>query len=119
MQGVAIPTVYVPEIGVADADRVLQDGRENRLKIARRTADNSEHVRRRRLLLQSLCEVRGAPAQFVEQPRTLDGDDGLRREVGDEFDLLVIERTNLLPEDTDDSDQFVVLNDRHAERGSN
>ena len=41
-------------------------------------------------------EVSSALAQFVEQPRVLDGDDGLRGEVLDEFDLLVGEGTNFL-----------------------
>ena len=45
--------------------------------------------RGRRLLLQRLGEIVGALAQFVEQPRVLDGDDRLRGEVRDQFDLLV------------------------------
>ena len=40
-------------------------------------------------------------AQFVEQPRVLDGDDGLRGEVRDQRDLLVGERLNFLPEYND------------------
>ena len=35
-------------------------------------------------------------AQFVEQPRVLDGDDRLGGEVLDQFDLLVGERANFL-----------------------
>ena len=36
-----------------------------------------QHFRRRRLLLQRLSQIVSALAQFVEQPRVLDGDDGL------------------------------------------
>ena len=41
------------------------------------------------------CQIR-ALAQFVEQPRVLDGDDGLGGEVLHQRDLLVGERFNLL-----------------------
>ena len=47
-----------------------------------------QHFARRGLLLQRLGEIVGALAQFVEQPRVLDGDDGLRGEVLHQFDLL-------------------------------
>src|SRR5580704_12273523 len=59
---------------------------EHLLQIECRAADNLENVGCGRLLLQRLSE-------FVEQPRVLDGDDGLGREVLDEFDLLVSEGT--------------------------
>jgi hypothetical protein len=64
-------------------------------------------------------EFVGALPQFGQQPRVLDGDHGLRSEVGHELDLLVVERTDLLAEETDDPDQVVVLDHRHAERGPN
>ena len=50
-QAVAVPTIDVAELRVADADRILQHGRKHRLKIARRAADDLQHFRRRRLLL--------------------------------------------------------------------
>ena len=64
-----------------------------------RTADNLKYLRRRSLLLQRLGEVGGALAQFVEQPRVLDGDDGLGSEVLDELDLLVGKGANFLAVD--------------------
>ena len=63
-----------PELGLADADRILQHGLEHRLEVARRARDDLQHLRGRRLLLQRL-------AQFVEQARVLDGDDGLAGEI--------------------------------------
>ena len=75
----------MPKFGFANAHRILQHGFENRLQFARRTADDLEHVRGRGLLLQRF-------AQLVEQPRVLDGDDGLCGEILDQFDLLVGER---------------------------
>ena len=55
--------------------------------------------RGRGLLLQRFGEIVGALAQFVEQPRVLDGDDGLRGEVLHQRDLLVGERPHLLAVD--------------------
>ena len=68
----------------------------------------------RGLLLQRLGEIVGALAQFVEQPRVLDGDDGLGGEVLHQLDLLVGERPHLLAVDDDGADQLVVLEHRHA-----
>ena len=79
------------------------------LQIEGRAADDLEHVGGGGLLLQRF-------AQFVEQPRVLDGDDGLRGEVLYQLDLLVGERTHLLAIDDDGADQLVVLEHRHDER---
>ena len=77
-----------------------------------------QHLGGRGLLLQRLGEVVGALAQFVEQPRVLDGDDGLRGEVLDQLDLLVGERPHLLAVDRDGADQPVVLEHRHTDEGA-
>ena len=62
---------------------------EHCLQIERRTADDLEHVGGGRLLLKRF-------AQFVEQPRVLDGDDGLGGEARDQRDLLIGKGTNFL-----------------------
>ena len=77
VQGVAVTVVDISKRGAADANSILQHGGKHGLQIAGRATDDPEHLRSRRLLLQRLCEVGGALAQFVEQPRVLDGDDGL------------------------------------------
>ena len=51
---------------------------------------------RRGLLLQRFGEIVGALAQLVEQPRVLDGDDGLRGKVLNQLNLLVGERAHFL-----------------------
>ena len=71
----------------ADCDECI----EHRLQIEGRAADDLEHVGGGGLLLQQTL------AQLVEQPRVLDGDDGLGCEVRDQLDLLVGERTHLMP----------------------
>ena len=72
--------------------------------------------RGRGLLLQRLAEIVGALAQLVEQPRVLDGDDGLGGEVLHQLDLLVGEGPDLLAIDDDSADQLVVLEHRHGEQ---
>ena len=54
--------------------------------------------------------------QLVEQPRVLDGDDGLGGEVCDQFDLFVCERPHLLAVNADSADQLAFLEHRHAEK---
>ena len=83
VQGVAFPSVDIPKCGVTDADCLLQHGCKHPLKITGGTTNNLKHVRCGSLLLQSLCEVRSALPQFVEQPRVLDGNDRLGGEVFD------------------------------------
>ena len=56
--------------------------------------------------------------QFVEQPRVLDGDYGLRSEIRDECDLLFVEWPNLCSIDRDDTDDRIRLEHRHAKIGS-
>src|SRR5262249_43134058 len=76
-----------------------------------RAADHLEHVGGGSLLLQRL-------AQLVEQPRVLDGDNGLRSEVGDQLDLFVRKRTDLLSVDGNRADQLVLLEHRRDEKGT-
>jgi len=64
-----------------------------------------------RLLLQRF-------AQFLEQLRVLNGDDGLGGEVFYQLDLLVCERLNLLAVNYNRSDQLAVLKHRHSDSGS-
>jgi hypothetical protein len=53
-------------------------------------------------LLRALSLIlRRALAQLVEQAGVLDGDDGLVGEVGEQFDLLIGERPDLLAVDSD------------------
>ena len=47
----AVPAVDIAELGVADADCVLQHAGKYWLKIAGRAADNLKHLRRGSLLL--------------------------------------------------------------------
>src|SRR6266700_7569510 len=67
---------------------------EHCLQIEGRTADDLEHVGGRSLLLQRF-------AQFIEQTRILDGDDGLLGEIAHQLDMLLAEGAYLLAKDHD------------------
>src|SRR5262249_12636000 len=73
---------------------------------------------RGRLLLQRFGEIRRALPQLIEQPCIFDGDDCLFREIADEIDLLVGERTNLLPIDDDSPHQLIILEHWNTDYGS-
>src|SRR5262249_16991700 len=62
-----------------------------------------------------LCSL----AQFVEQPRILDCDDGLSGEVRQQLDLFIREGLNLVTVDAYDAVEFVVFDERHYNHGAN
>ena len=53
--------------------------------------------------------------QLVEQPRVLDGDDGLVGEGRDELDLVVGKGPDFLAVQAEHTDQFVLLQHRHKQ----
>ena len=77
------------EFGLTNASCVLQHGIEHRLQLAGRARDHLQDLGGRSLLLQRF-------AQLVEQPRVLDGDDGLGGEVRQQLDLSVAKGPHLL-----------------------
>src|SRR5215475_3561377 len=73
-QHLAIEAEDKSPIGSAKPYRTFGNGLEDRLQIERRPTDDLKHVGSSSLLLQRF-------AQLIEQPRVLDGDDGLSGEV--------------------------------------
>ena len=82
-------TTIADNIRLAQSRRRFDQRIEHRLQIEGRAADDLEHVGGGGLLLQRF-------AQLVEQPRVLDGDDGLGSEVLYQSYLFIGERPNLL-----------------------
>ena len=114
MRNTAIRLVEVQdaELGFADArPRSRAWLSKHGFQLARRAADDLEHLGGRGLLLSD-SQISCA-AQLVEQPRVLDRDHRLRGEVLHQLDLLVGERPHLLAVDDDRADQLVVLEHRH------
>src|SRR5215831_16610559 len=89
---------------------------EHRPQIESRAADDLEYVGGGGLLLQRFREIVSALAQFFQQARILDGDDSLRGEILDQLDLLIIEGSDLLPIDSDSTNQVVLLEHRHDQK---
>ena len=67
------------------------------------------YLRRRGLLLQRLAEISCPLAQLVQQPRILDGNDGLGREAFGESNLLIYEGSDFLAINGDGTNQLVML----------
>ena len=71
------------------------DGREDGFQIERRV-HRLRDLAERTQFADRAAKLVGALAQFVEQPRILDGDDGLAGEARDQRDLLVGKGTDFL-----------------------
>src|SRR3974377_1934360 len=96
------------ESGFAELCRIRQHGLKDRPQLARRRTDDAQHLRCCSLLLQRL-------AQFVEQPRVLDGNDGLGGEVLYQFNLFLGEWADLLAVNTNGTDKLVFFEHWHSE----
>src|ERR1700722_10153655 len=97
------------EIDATDTRGILEDGLEHRLQLTGRTRYDAQYLGSRGLLLQRL-------PQLVEQPRVLDGDDGLGGEIRHQLDLFVGEWTYFLTKDRNGADHLVFLEHRHHEK---
>src|SRR5262249_39218662 len=105
----ALRSTYGYIVRLAKARRRFDKRIEHCLQVERRATDDLEHVRGGGLLLQRF-------PQLVEQPRVLDGDDGLGGEVLHQIDLFVAEWSDLLAIDDDRADKVVLLQHRCDEQ---
>src|SRR6516165_4328581 len=110
MKLAVLPSVDHGEVGFAELRGGRNDRIEHRLQMARRPADDVENFGGGGLLLERFV-------QLVEQPRVLDGDDGLFGEILDQRDLLVGKRAHLLAVNTERADQLIPLEYRYRQYG--
>jgi len=89
-----VVSVQNTEISLANAHGIRQHGLKNRLKPARRTADDLEHFGRCCLLLKGFTQLSRSHLFSLEQPCVLDGDYRLIGEGSNKVDLLLIEWFN-------------------------
>ena len=94
----------------------FQDRLEHGRGVGDGAADDFQHIGRGRLERERLFEVSRPRLHLLEQPRILDGDDGLIGECLDEFDLSRRVGARFRPREHDDPDQIVAALHRHAER---
>src|SRR6516165_3374715 len=87
--GRALLAMHRRHVGIAQPRRRFRQRIEYRLQIKSRTADNFEHIRGCRLLLEGL-------SQFGQEPCILDGDHSLSCKVLYQRDLLVGKWLHLL-----------------------
>src|SRR6516165_7677766 len=106
------------EVGAAKPGSRFDECLQNRFQIERRPADHLEHVGGGGLLLERFSEVARAHLYLVEQPHVLDRDQRLVGESGDELDLPVRERLDVIALETDDGDHYAVAQQRSPEHGA-
>src|SRR5215468_9828408 len=88
MEAIFRPAIDMPHVSLAEPYGILQDRIEDGLQAAWRRGNRAKDFRRCRLLLQRL-------PQLVQQPRVLEGDDGLRGKRFEKCNLLIRKRINL------------------------
>src|SRR6516165_7607625 len=91
------------KFGFTELQRIDEDGLKYRLQLAGRRTDNAQYLRGCGLLLEGFAKIVRVLAQFIEQPCVLDGDDSLRGEIRKQLDLLVVEGTDFLTKNDDNS----------------
>jgi hypothetical protein len=65
VKDIAVVSVQNPKINLAKVRRIREQHLEHALKIARRAADDAQHLGSRRLLLQRLAQLAGEPCDFL------------------------------------------------------
>ena len=86
------------EIRLANTARVFEHLLKYRVEFPGRRTDDLQHFRSRGLLFQRLLGI-------IEQPRILDGDDGLVGKGAQQLDVMIGEHTRLAPRAGDVTDQ--------------
>src|SRR6516165_6677911 len=106
------------KFGFTELQRINEDGLKYRLQLAGRRTDNAQYLRGCGLLIQRFAEIIRAFPQLVEQPRVLDGDDGLGGEGLDQLDLFRREVPRLEALEGHDANQIAFPQQRHTEGSS-
>src|ERR1700730_8199957 len=105
----AIIDIQTPERGAAEPVCLFQNRIEHRREVAGRRVDDLQDLRGRRLLLQGL-------SRLGDQPRILDRDHRLRREILQQRDLLVGEWPHFLAKCGDRAEHYVIFSKRHRQQ---
>src|SRR5262245_7132720 len=115
---VCIVQVQYGELCTTEPGRIRQHGLEHRLQLAGRAADDLQHLRGRRLLLQRFRELARARLHLIEQPHVLDRDHRLVGEGFKQFDLLLTECPRLRAYYGERADDHSLAEKRHADSSS-
>src|SRR5262245_3719251 len=110
-------STYVTHIRNAQASRGLRDGIKHGLKIELGSADRAEHLADRSLIFQRFRKFPRARLYLLEQPRVLNGDDGLVSKGHDQLDLLVRKRPYSVSCDRDHTNWISITQQGNSEDG--
>ena len=114
-----LPQEYCRVFGDAQAARNRRNDVEHRLQIELRTTDNAQHLACCCLIFERLLQLAFAGLLGLEQPRVLDGDDGLVGKCLYELHLLYGEGMHLAAPAPDDADDNFPSEHWHGKDGSN
>src|SRR5262245_4352152 len=106
------------EVRFAQLRRDPRDSVEYGLGIVGRATDDSEDLTGRSLIFESLLKLALARLLRLEQPRVLDGDDGLVGEGLKQVNLSVGERASLDAADSKHADSRVGTDQRDVQHGA-
>src|SRR5215467_14925404 len=95
LEGAINETPHGRAIGLTQALRCSRNRIEHRLQLGGRARDDAKYLGSRGLVLKRHLELSFARLLSFEQPRVLDGNDGLVGEGVEEFNLLIGEGANL------------------------
>ena len=115
-QQIAVGPHNGAHIRLAKPGRRLDQRVKYRLQVEGRAADHLEHVGSGSLLLQRFAQIVGAPAQLIQQPRVLDGDDRLVGERRHQVDLFRGKWLRPVSPYKDHSDDLSLTQERDAQR---
>src|SRR5215468_6585335 len=108
--GFTLRSTYRGCVCVTKSGGRLDQRIEHRVQIERRAADQLERVGRDGLPLKRL-------AKLVKQACIFDGDHSLRGKIFHQIYLLIIEGSDLLAIDSDSTNQVILLEHRHDQKG--
>src|SRR5262245_28511159 len=104
MDELPVEPEHVAELSRAQSCRALRDHLEHGLDVGRRATDDVEHFACRGLVFERFLQLSLARLLCLEQPRVLDGDDGLVGEGLQQVNLTLSKRMHLQSAQHDCSD---------------
>src|SRR5215831_17544077 len=114
VQSITVPSIDISKLRLANTNRLFQRGLEYWFQFALRTRYDAQNVRCCCLLLQGRAQVSRALAQFIQQPRVLDGDNRLRGKARQQGNMFLLERPDLGSANHDGAKRSALLDQRYG-----
>src|SRR5215467_5820722 len=114
MNEIPVEPEHVAELSLAEFRCALGDRVEHGLDVGRRTRDYAQYLGGCCLIFKGFLQLALTRLLGFEQPRILDGDDGLVGEGLDEFDLPSGERLPLFARQQQQSNKLTLAYERYT-----